>query len=46
MIETILEYIQKTNPGMTKEKLIHELSISDYSAKSLAYVIQNTAARE
>ena len=34
-VDEILLYIQKTNPEMTREKLIDELSKSEYAAKSL-----------
>lgn len=34
-IDELLVYIQQTNPEMTKEKLIEELSVNDYSTISL-----------
>ena len=34
-IDELLMYVQKTNPGMTREKLIDELNKSDYAAKVL-----------
>lgn len=40
-IDKLLEYIHRTNPEMTWQKLIEELEESDYSAKSL-YFIFNT----
>ena len=36
-VDEILLYIQKTNPEMTMEKLIDELSKSEYAAKSLIF---------
>ena len=33
-IDDLLHYVQKTNPGMTREKLIDELNKSDYAAKA------------
>lgn len=36
-IEELLNYVQRTNPNMTKEKLIEELGKSDYSARGLIY---------
>ena len=36
-VDEILLYIQKTNPEMTREKLVHELSKSEYAAKSLIF---------
>lgn len=36
-IDELLMYVQKTNPGMTREKLIDELNKSDYAAKALLF---------
>ena len=36
-VDEILLYIQKTNPEMTREKLVEELSKSKYAAKSLIF---------
>jgi hypothetical protein len=36
-IEELLKIIQKTNPDMTKELLIYELSQSRYASKALIY---------
>ena len=36
-LDKLVEYIQKTNPEMTREKLVHELSKSEYAAKSLIF---------
>ena len=36
-IDELLSYVQRTNPDMTKEKLIEELDKSDYSARGLIY---------
>ena len=41
-VDEILLYIQKTNPEMTREKLVHELSKSEYAAKSLIEVSPHT----
>ena len=35
MIEKLLEQVQKTNPGMTIEKLISEIRYSDYLTVAL-----------
>lgn len=35
-ISELLRYVHRTNPEMTREKLIEELSKSDYTALSLA----------
>ena len=37
-IDELLSYVQRTNPDMTKEKLIEELDKSDYSARGLIYI--------
>lgn len=37
-LNELLEYVQRTNPDMTKEKLIEELGKSDYSARGLIYI--------
>lgn len=39
-IEEILEFVRKTNPYITKEKLISELEKSEYSAKSLIVTLE------
>ena len=40
-INKLLEYVQRTNPTMTKEKLIEELGKSRYSSIALVMVSQN-----
>ena len=40
-LDKLLEYVRKTNPTMTKEKLIEELSINRYSSIALVMVSQN-----
>lgn len=40
-IDKILEYVRKSNPGMTREQLIVELGESEYSALSLVFIVQN-----
>ena len=39
--ETILEYVQRTNPGMNMDKLLKELSKSDSSTVALVYEFVN-----
>lgn len=39
-IDKLLEYIHKTNPGMTRERLIDELSISTYASKSILFTME------
>ena len=40
-VDEILLYIQKTNPEMTREKLVEELRKSEYAAKSLIFGAMN-----
>ena len=40
-LNELVEYVQKTNPTMTKEKLIEELSINRYSSIALVMVAEN-----
>ena len=37
-IDRLLEYIHRTNPEMTRQKLIEELGESDYSTKSIYFL--------
>lgn len=41
-IEWILECVRKTNPSMTKSRLIEELSKCQYSAAALVMVCENS----
>lgn len=41
-LDKLLLYIQKTNPEMSKEKLIEELSKTRYSAIALIMTWQNS----
>jgi orotate phosphoribosyltransferase-like protein len=36
-IDELLEYIHKTNPGMTRERLLEELSVSAYTSKAILF---------
>lgn len=40
-INKLLEYVQRTNPTITKKKLIEELSKNRYSSIALVMVSQN-----
>ena len=40
-LDKLVEYVQKTNPTMTREKLIEELSKNRYSSIALVMVSQN-----
>lgn len=39
--EQLLKHIQKTNPSMTREKMLEELSKSRYAALALVMVWQD-----
>ena len=41
-IDELLKIIQKTNPTMTKELLIYELSQCRYSSKAFKCAVSNT----
>ena len=40
-LDKLVEYVQKTNPTMTREKLIEELSINRYSSIALVMIAEN-----
>lgn len=40
-LDKMLEYVQRINPTMTREKLIEELCKSQYSSVALVIVSQN-----
>ena len=40
-LDRLVEYVQKTNPTMTRKKLIEELGKSRYSCIALVMVSQN-----
>lgn len=40
-LDKLLKYVQRTNPTMTREKLIEELGKSRYSSIALIMVSQN-----
>ena len=44
-ISELLQYVRRTNPEMTREKLIEELSKSDYVARSINFTKENFSAR-
>lgn len=44
-IDELLKYVQKTNPKITKEKLIEELSKCRYSTIGLIMVWKNSEKR-
>ena len=44
-ISELLQYVRRTNPEITREKLIEELSKSDYVARSINFTKENFSAR-
>lgn len=40
-IDELLEYIHKTNPGMTREMLLKELSVSTYTSKAILFTMES-----
>ena len=45
-ISELLQYVHRTNPEMTREKLIEELSKSDYAARSFLLLGRRQAVRQ
>lgn len=43
-ISELLQYVRRTNPDMTREKLVEELSKSDYVARSINFTKENIVA--
>ena len=43
-ISELLQYVRRTNPEMTREKLIEELGKSDYVARSINFTKENFSA--
>ena len=44
-IDEMLRYIQRTNPEMTRDKLIEELGKCEYSARALIFGFRNVSDR-
>lgn len=40
-IDEMLKYVRRTNPEMTRDKLIEELGKCEYSARALIFEFQN-----
>ena len=40
-LDKLVEYVQKTNPTITREKLIDELSKNRYSSISIVMIAEN-----
>lgn len=41
-IDRILQYVQKSNPEMTREQLVYELGRSTYATRSLVFTANNS----
>ena len=44
-ISELLQYVQRTNSEMTRERLMDELSKSDYVARSINFTKESFSAR-
>ena len=42
-IDEMLKYVQRTNPEMTRDKLIEELGNCEYSARALIFGFRNVS---
>ena len=40
-LDKLLEYVQRTNQEMTRDKLVEELGKCEYSARALIFGFQN-----
>lgn len=40
-IDEMIKYVRRTNPEMTRDKLIEELGKCEYSARALIFGFQN-----
>lgn len=45
-LDELLRYVQKTNPEMTKEKLIKELEKCHYSTVALVMLFENNKEKQ
>ena len=45
-INKLVEYVQKTNPTITREKLIEELSVNRYSSIALVMIAENVRQKK
>lgn len=41
-IDRILQYVKKSNPEMTRERLVYELGRSIYATRSLVFTANNS----
>lgn len=40
-IKQLLDYVRRTNPDITEEKLVKELSVNGYASRSLIMTVEN-----
>ena len=44
-IKQLLDYVRRTNPDITEEKLVKELSVNWYSSRSLIMTAENNTCK-
>ena len=44
-IKQILDYVRRTNPDITEEKLVKELSVNGYASRSLIMTAENNTCK-
>lgn len=44
-IKQLLDYVRRTNPDITEEKLVKELSVNGYSSRSLIMTVENNTCK-
>ena len=44
-IKQLLDYVRRTNPDITEEKLVKELSVNGYASRSLIMTEENNTCK-
>lgn len=44
-IKQLLDYVRRTNPDITEEKLVKELSVNWYASRSLIMTVENNTCK-
>lgn len=44
-IKQLLDYVRRTNPDITEEKLVKELSVNGYASRSLIMTAENNTCK-
>ena len=44
-IKQLLDYVRRTNPDITEEKLVKELSVNEYASRSLIMTAENNTCK-